>query len=66
MMRKHRLKLFIIKISTSRNVKIHCSSFNEVEVGGMALSIRLLTFSRGYATRPGGSRLKPTLSLDQV
>ncbi|KAF4441331.1 LYR motif-containing 2 [Fusarium acutatum] len=31
----------------------------------MGLSIRLLTFSRGYTTRPGGSRLKPTLSLDQ-
>ncbi|QGI59217.1 hypothetical protein CEK27_001342 [Fusarium fujikuroi] len=31
----------------------------------MGLSIRLLTFSRGYATKPGGSRLKPTLSLDQ-
>jgi hypothetical protein len=33
----------------------------------MVLSTRLLAFSRGYATtRPGGSRLKPTLSLDQV
>lgn len=32
----------------------------------MGLSIRLLTFSRGYATRSGGSRIKPTLSLDQV
>ncbi|KAF5721074.1 LYR motif-containing protein [Fusarium mundagurra] len=31
----------------------------------MGLSVRLLTFSRGYATRPGGSRLKPTLTLDQ-
>ncbi|KAF5532929.1 LYR motif-containing protein [Fusarium napiforme] len=31
----------------------------------MGLSIRLLTFSRGYATRSGGSRIKPTLSLDQ-
>lgn len=32
----------------------------------MVLSTRLLVFSRGYATRPSGSRLKPTLSLDQV
>ncbi|KAJ4004411.1 hypothetical protein NW752_004112 [Fusarium irregulare] len=31
----------------------------------MVLSTRLLVFSRGYATRPSGSRLKPTLSLDQ-
>ncbi|EWG36714.1 hypothetical protein FVEG_14702 [Fusarium verticillioides 7600] len=64
-MRKHRLKLFIINILTSRNDNIHYFSFNEVEVGRMGLSIRLLTFSRGYATRSGGSRIKPTLSLDQ-
>ncbi|KAI8684735.1 LYR motif-containing protein 2 [Fusarium keratoplasticum] len=31
----------------------------------MVFSTRLLNLSRGYATRPGGSRLKPTLSLDQ-
>ncbi|KPA45761.1 hypothetical protein FLAG1_01284 [Fusarium langsethiae] len=32
----------------------------------MVLTNRLLAFSRGYATtRAGGSRLKPTLSLDQ-
>jgi hypothetical protein len=32
----------------------------------MVFTARLLTFSRGYATRSSGSRLKPTLSLDQV
>jgi hypothetical protein len=31
----------------------------------MVFTTRLLTFSRGYATRSSGSRLKPTLSLDQ-
>ncbi|WZH40244.1 LYR motif-containing protein [Fusarium acuminatum] len=31
----------------------------------MVFTARLLTFSRGYATRSSGSRLKPTLSLDQ-
>ncbi|KAM5355447.1 hypothetical protein ACJ41O_002093 [Fusarium nematophilum] len=31
----------------------------------MVLSVRLLNISRGYATRPGGPRLKQTLSLDQ-
>ncbi|KAF5663094.1 LYR motif-containing protein [Fusarium heterosporum] len=31
----------------------------------MVFTARLFTFSRGYATRPSGSRLKPTLSLDQ-
>ncbi|KAF5237583.1 hypothetical protein FAUST_5926 [Fusarium austroamericanum] len=42
------------------------SRVEEVVTGGMVLTTRLLAFSRGYATtRAGGSRLKPTLNLDQ-